>query len=31
VYIDVNSNDGVDPINTGPGDFVMGEIRGQLR
>ena len=31
VYIDVNTNDGVSPTNTGPGDFVMGEIRGQLR
>ena len=31
VYIDVNTNDGDSPINTGPGDFVIGEIRGPLR
>jgi hypothetical protein len=31
VYIDVNTNDGVAPANTGPGDFPAGEIRGQLR
>jgi len=29
-YINVHTNDGVDPANTGPGDFPGGEIRGQL-
>ena len=29
-YVNVHTNDGVAPINTGPGDFPMGEIRGQL-
>jgi hypothetical protein len=27
----VHTNDGVPPINTGPGDFPGGEIRGQIR
>lgn len=30
-YVDVPTNDGVAPAFTGPGDFVTGEIRGQLR
>jgi CHRD domain len=30
-YVNVHTNDGVDPANTGPGDFPGGEIRGQLR
>lgn len=30
-YVNVHTNDGVDPPNTGPGDFPGGEIRGQLR
>jgi hypothetical protein len=30
-YVNVHTNDGVDGINTGPGDFPMGEIRGQIR
>ena len=30
-YVDIPTNDGVPPSFTGPGDFVMGEIRGQLR
>jgi hypothetical protein len=30
-YVNVHTNDGVDPGNTGPGDFPGGEIRGQLR
>jgi len=30
-YVNVHTNDGVDPVNTGPGDFPGGEIRGQLR
>jgi hypothetical protein len=29
-YINVHTSDGVDPPNTGPGDFPGGEIRGQL-
>jgi len=29
-YVNVHTNDDVDPINTGPGDFPGGEIRGQL-
>ena len=29
-YVNVHTNDGVGPINTGPGDFPGGEIRGQL-
>jgi CHRD domain-containing protein len=29
-YVNVHTNDGVSPTNTGPGDFPGGEIRGQL-
>lgn len=29
-YVNVHTDDGVDPPNTGPGDFPGGEIRGQL-
>jgi len=29
-YVNVHTNDFVDPANTGPGDFPAGEIRGQL-
>ncbi len=29
-YVNIHTNDGVPPINTGPGDFPGGEIRGQL-
>jgi hypothetical protein len=29
-YVNVHTNDGVDPTNTGPGDFPGGEIRGDL-
>jgi hypothetical protein len=29
-YVNVHTNDGVNPQNTGPGDFPGGEIRGQL-
>ena len=29
-YVNVHTNDGVDPTNTGPGDYPGGEIRGQL-
>src|SRR6267143_4289002 len=30
-YANAHTNDGVPPINTGPGDFPGGEIRGQIR
>jgi hypothetical protein len=30
-YVNVHTNDGMDPPNTGPGDFPGGEIRGQIR
>ena len=30
-YVNVHTNDGVDPPDTGPGDFPGGEIRGQIR
>lgn len=29
-YVNVHTNDFIDPTNTGPGDFFGGEIRGQL-
>jgi hypothetical protein len=29
-YVNVHTNDGVAPTNTGPGDFSGGEIRGQF-
>jgi hypothetical protein len=29
-YVNVHTNDGVAPTNTGPGDYPGGEIRGQL-
>ena len=29
-YVNVHTNDGVAPNNTGPGDFSGGELRGQL-
>ena len=29
-YVNVHTNDGVDPGNTGPGDFPGGEVRGQV-
>jgi len=29
-YVNVHTNDGIGPINTGPGDFPGGEIRGQV-
>jgi hypothetical protein len=29
-YVNVHTNDGIDPTNTGPGDFPGGEIRGQV-
>ena len=30
-YVNVHTNDGVAPPNTGPGDFPGGEIRGRIR
>jgi CHRD domain len=30
-YVNVHTNDGVAPPDTGPGDFPGGEIRGQIR
>ena len=30
-YVNVHTNDGVAPPNTGPGDFPGGEIRGQIK
>jgi CHRD domain len=30
-YVNVHTNDGVGPVDTGPGDFPGGEIRGQIR
>jgi hypothetical protein len=30
-YVNVHTNDGVDPQNTGPGDFPGGEVRGQIQ
>jgi CHRD domain len=30
-YVNVHTNDGMPPPNTGPGDFPGGEIRGQIR
>ena len=29
-YVNVHTNDGVTPTNTGPGDFPGGEVRGQI-
>jgi len=29
-YVNLHTNDGVDPPDTGPGDFPLGEVRGQL-
>jgi hypothetical protein len=31
VYVNVHTNDGVEPGNSGPGDFRLGEIRGQIK
>jgi hypothetical protein len=30
-YVNVHTSDGVNPANTGPGDFPGGEVRGQLQ
>lgn len=29
-YVNVHTDDGIAPLNSGPGDFVAGEIRGQI-
>lgn len=29
-YVNVHTNDGIDPPNTGPGDIASGEVRGQI-
>jgi hypothetical protein len=31
VYVNVHTNDGMDPPNSGPGDYRLGEIRGQFK
>jgi hypothetical protein len=31
LYVNLHTNDGSDPANTGPGDFPNGEIRGQVK
>jgi hypothetical protein len=30
-YVNVHTSDGVDPPNSGPGDYRLGEIRGQIK
>jgi hypothetical protein len=30
-YVNVHTNDGISPPNTGPGDFPGGEVRGQIQ
>jgi len=30
-YVNVHTNDGMDPPNSGPGDYRLGEIRGQIK
>ena len=30
-YVNLHTNDGVDPVDTGPGDFPGGEIRADIR
>jgi CHRD domain len=30
-YVNVHTNDGIDPPNTGPGDFPGGEVRGDIK
>lgn len=31
IYVNIHTNDGIEPPNTGPGDFAPGELRGQLQ
>ena len=30
-YVNLHTNDGMAGVNTGPGDFLSGEVRGQIR
>jgi hypothetical protein len=30
-YVNVHTSDGTDPPNSGPGDYRIGEIRGQIK
>ena len=30
-YVNLHTNDGMAGVNTGPGDFLSGEVRGQVR
>lgn len=30
-YVNVHTSDGIDPPNSGPGDYPLGEIRGQIK
>jgi hypothetical protein len=30
-YVNVHTSDGLDPPNSGPGDYRLGEIRGQIK
>ena len=30
-YVNVHTNDGMNPPNSGPGDYRLGEIRGQIK
>lgn len=30
-YVNIHTNDGLDPPNSGPGDYRLGEIRGQIK
>jgi hypothetical protein len=30
-YVNVHTSDGMDPPNSGPGDYRLGEIRGQIK
>ena len=30
-YVNIHTSDGVDPPNSGPGDYRLGEIRGQIQ
>jgi hypothetical protein len=30
-YINIHTNDGQDPPNSGPGDYRLGELRGQIK
>jgi hypothetical protein len=29
--VNVHTSDGMDPPNSGPGDYRLGEIRGQIK